>query len=69
MTTAVPAQFANRALAALTASLLVLAALVTGVVTAPTAGASTVENTFTAKLNHARTQPRHPGAARSRRRS
>ena len=55
MTTAVPAQFANRALAAITATMLVLAALVTGVVTAPTAGASTVENTFVDKLNHART--------------
>jgi uncharacterized protein YkwD len=55
VTTAVPAQLAQRALAAITASLLVLAALVTGVFTAPTAGASTVENSFTAKLNHART--------------
>jgi uncharacterized protein YkwD len=55
VTTAVPAQFANRALAAITATMLVLAALVTGVVTAPTAGASTVENTFVDKLNHART--------------
>jgi uncharacterized protein YkwD len=52
---AVPAQHANRALAAITALMLVLAALVTGVIAAPTAGARTVENTFTAKLNHART--------------
>lgn len=55
MTTTVPAPLAQRALAAITASMLVLAALVTGVFTAPTAGASTVENSFTAKLNHART--------------
>jgi uncharacterized protein YkwD len=55
VTHAVPVQLAHRALAAITASLLVLAALVTGAVTAQPAGASTVEDTFTHKLNHART--------------
>jgi len=55
VTTALPVQLANRALAAITASLLVLAALVTGTVTAQPAGASTVETSFTHKLNHART--------------
>jgi uncharacterized protein YkwD len=55
VTNAVPARLAHRALAAFTASMLVLAALVTGVIAAPTAGASTVENSFTTKLNHART--------------
>jgi uncharacterized protein YkwD len=44
-------QPAHRALAALTASLLVLAALVTGAITARPAGASTVEDSFSAKLN------------------
>lgn len=55
MTTVVPIQRAHRALAAITASLLVLAALVTGAVTAQPAGASTVEDSFTHRLNHART--------------
>jgi uncharacterized protein YkwD len=45
---------AHRALAAITASLLVLAALVTGAVTARPAGASTVEDSFTTRLNDAR---------------
>jgi uncharacterized protein YkwD len=44
----------RRATAALTATLLVLAALLTGAITARPAGASTVEDTFTAKLNGAR---------------
>jgi uncharacterized protein YkwD len=55
VTAAVPVQLAHRALAAITAAMLVLAALVTGVVAAQPAGASTVEDTFTHKLNHART--------------
>jgi uncharacterized protein YkwD len=55
VTSAVPVQTAHRALAAVTASLLVLAALVTGAVTAQPAGASTVEDNFTHRLNHART--------------
>jgi uncharacterized protein YkwD len=55
VTAAFPVQLAHRALAAVTASMLVLAALVTGAATAGPAGASTVEDTFTAKLNHART--------------
>lgn len=55
MSIALPAQIANRALAILTASMLVLAALVTGAVTAGPASASTVEDHFTSKLNHART--------------
>jgi uncharacterized protein YkwD len=55
VTSAVPVQLAHRALAAITASLLVLAALVTGAVTAQPAGASTVEDNFTHRLNHART--------------
>jgi uncharacterized protein YkwD len=54
VTTALPAQLAHRAMAAVIASMLVLAALVTGAVTAQPAGASTVEDTFTAKLNAAR---------------
>lgn len=45
----------SRAAALLTALVLVLAAFVTGAVTAPSADASSVEDTFTAKLNHART--------------
>ena len=45
----------SRAAALLTALVLVLAAVGTGVVTAPSAGANSVEDTFTAKLNHART--------------
>jgi uncharacterized protein YkwD len=53
--TAVPVQLAHRAMAAIIASLLVLAALVTGAVTAQPAGATTVEDAFTAKLNAART--------------
>jgi uncharacterized protein YkwD len=44
-------QPAHRVLAAITASLLVLVAMVTGAVTAGPAGASTVEDSFTAKLN------------------
>jgi uncharacterized protein YkwD len=55
VSTAVPAQPAHRVLAAITAAFLVLAALVTGAVTAQSASASTVEDTFTHKLNHART--------------
>lgn len=55
MSIAVPIQLPHRAMAAITASMLVLAALVTGAVTAQPAGASTAEDTFTAKLNHART--------------
>jgi uncharacterized protein YkwD len=55
VSTAVPAQSAHRVLAAITAAFLVLAALVTGAVTAQSASASTVEDTFTHKLNHART--------------
>jgi uncharacterized protein YkwD len=54
VTSAVPGQLAHRALAAITAAMLVLAALVTGAVTAQPAGASTVENNFTYRLNHAR---------------
>lgn len=46
---------AHRALAAVTASLLVLAALVTGAATARPAGASTAEGAFTASLNGERT--------------
>ena len=45
----------SRAAALLTALVLVVAAFVTGAVTAPSAGANSVEDTFTAKLNHART--------------
>jgi uncharacterized protein YkwD len=48
-------QPARRALAAVTASLLVLVALVTGAVTAGPAGATTNEDSFTTKLNHERT--------------
>jgi uncharacterized protein YkwD len=48
-------QPAHRALAAITASLLVLVALVTGAVTAHPAGATTVEDSFTARLNAERT--------------
>jgi uncharacterized protein YkwD len=55
VTSAVPRPLAHRALAAITASMLVLAAVVTGVVTAGPAAASTVEDRFTTKLNHART--------------
>jgi uncharacterized protein YkwD len=45
----------HRAMAAAIAALLVLAALVTGALTAQPAGAGTVEDAFTAKLNAART--------------
>jgi uncharacterized protein YkwD len=55
VSTVVQAQPAHRVLAAITASFLVLAALVTGAITAQSASASTVEDTFTHKLNHART--------------
>jgi uncharacterized protein YkwD len=46
---------ANRALAAITAMLLVLTALVTGAITARPAGATTVEDSFTTRLNAERT--------------
>jgi len=59
----VHAQPAHRALAAVTASLLVLAALVTGAITARPAGASTVEDAFTAKLNAARSSRAIPRLA------
>jgi uncharacterized protein YkwD len=48
-------QPSHRALAAITACLLVLAALVTGALTAPPAGATTVEDSFTSALNAERT--------------
>ena len=48
-------QPAHRALAAITASLLVLVALVTGAITAHPAGATTVEDSFTSRLNAERT--------------
>lgn len=54
MSATVAVQPANRALAAFTASLLVLAALVMGAVTARPAGASTVEDSFTTRLNDSR---------------
>jgi uncharacterized protein YkwD len=50
----VAVQPANRALAAFTASLLVLAAVVMGAVTARPAAASTTEDSFTTMLNDAR---------------
>ncbi|MGZ4595742.1 MAG: CAP domain-containing protein [Actinomycetes bacterium] len=55
MTARLPFDAQRQLAAALTAIALVLAALVTGAVTARPAGASTVENVFTAKMNQART--------------
>jgi Cysteine-rich secretory protein family len=54
VTSALSPLLVRRATAALTATLLVLAALLTGAVMARPAGASTVEDSFTAKLNGAR---------------
>ena len=55
---------ARRAVALLTALALAVAVLVTGAATARPAGATTVEDTFTAKLNHARTARRPCRASR-----
>lgn len=54
---------ANRVLAAITATLLVLAALVTGAFSARPAGATTVEDSFTSRLNAERTSRDIPALA------